>query len=257
MLFDNVESFKAASEALPENKGNIIYTSRNPEGYLSLPKGAYYEVSEMDEEESLQLLARARRLSETPHQEEGYAKSIVVELGHLPLAIDQAGAYMFTRLCGAQDYLQRFNRKRAELMQNQSYERASSHDQAVYATWDVSYTALEQAREIETDSEQRKAAQAAVHIQGIFAMLHREDIMKEIFRRAAESGKFQQDLSKTIEQGQVQHHAELAAMLLPLDVDEIWDSELFERGVRELLKLSLVRRDDLGTAFYMHPLVHF
>ncbi|KAF4546132.1 putative kinesin, partial [Lasiodiplodia theobromae] len=258
LLFDNVEDFKLASEALPRHNGNVIYTSRNPEGYFSLPEGAHHEVGEMDEVEALQLLSSARRLRKPVHrEEEEHTKKLVVELGYLPLAIDQAGAYMATRSCSAQDYLRRFDRKRVELMQKQSYQRASSHDQAVYATWDVSYATLEQVRDNETDVEQRKVAQAAIHIQGVFAMLHRENIMKEIFRRAAELGKFQEDLGETVEQGQAQHLAEFATILLPLDEEGIWDPKLFECGLRELLKLSLVRRDDLGTAFYIHPLVHF
>ncbi len=71
------------------------------------------------------------------------AAKIVAELGHLALAVDQAGAYIARGECRVFDFLDTFERHRASLLSVDAYNRASPYKRAVYATWELSYSAIE------------------------------------------------------------------------------------------------------------------
>ncbi|KAJ6564841.1 hypothetical protein B0H19DRAFT_1286501, partial [Mycena capillaripes] len=103
------------------NHGNIIITSRNPElpGY----GGSYSFVTDMDEDEAVAVLLQSARCNISPANK-GIASEIVKDLGYLPLAIVQAGAFILKS--GALDsYLDLYTKNRAQLL---SEKPAQSHD---------------------------------------------------------------------------------------------------------------------------------
>ena len=74
------------------------------------------EVCEMGEEEALSLLSNSARLHDTSE----LAKQLVSYLGGIPLAIDQAGAYIMTCKCPLDDYLKLYTKNQDKLMSNPS-----------------------------------------------------------------------------------------------------------------------------------------
>ena len=125
----------------------LFYTGTNKEHGLNLIEGACCPVNEMEKDEAVTLLARSARLGELPEEAARLARSIVAELGYLALAIDQAGALLFTGVCHLDYFLAIFRNYRKDLMENPSYKAASKSDQAVYTTWDISYGRIDRQAE--------------------------------------------------------------------------------------------------------------
>jgi len=82
--------------------GNILITSRN-EMLLRATSHNSLAVDEMEEEEAVSLLLKSGNLDPSTARDD--AKMIVNALGCVPLAIDQAGAYIHTCQCSPDHYL--------------------------------------------------------------------------------------------------------------------------------------------------------
>src|SRR5260370_11181848 len=75
---------------------------------------------------------------------------IVSELGGLPLARDQAGAYIEETNCGLSGYLNLYRTRRKDLLQRRSKLR-TDHPQPVGTTWSLSFQKVEQANPAAAD----------------------------------------------------------------------------------------------------------
>ena len=97
MVFDNADLLSPAElEAYlpPGRRGNILITSCNSAmRTLTSPENSL-EVTEMEENDAIELLLRASCLDLSSKEFQAEASKIVKELCCLPLAIDQAGAYI-------------------------------------------------------------------------------------------------------------------------------------------------------------------
>src|SRR6202035_4253607 len=99
------------------------------------------------------------------------SKAIVTELCFLPVAVDQAGAAIACGLCDMENYLEVYSECRQTLMAHPSFEGASNYGRAVYATWEMSFLALE-AKAAKGKSEvHAQAAKNAIAILQTFAFL--------------------------------------------------------------------------------------
>lgn len=99
VIMDNVEDIDLVKQFLPPtHHGSFLFTTRMQAlGALASP----LEMQPMTVEEGIRfLLRRVRRLDPTvpleqvASEDEAYAREIVVTMGGLPLALDQAGAYI-------------------------------------------------------------------------------------------------------------------------------------------------------------------
>ena len=254
---DNAGDPDVMRDYLPQgSRGNVIYTSKNEEHALSLAEGACCPVNEMEEDEAVTLLKRSARRDELSEEDARLARSIVAELGHLALAINQAGALVFMGVCNLDDFLGTFRNHRKELMEKPSYKAASKSEQAVYTTWDISYVRIhEQAQIIEGDLGAAKEAENAIQILNLFAQLHNENIMEEIFKKAAENWAEGDRKNKLAVESETR--AAVPLQLLRCDQDGRWDHLPFRQGVRLLFSLSLIRQDEPRRYYSMHRLVHF
>ena len=136
------------------------------------------EITEMEEADTIILLLRASDLDSLPEHVKA-AKGIVDELGCIPLAIDQAGAYIEAGRCDINEYLRRFFMHRQTLMSDATFKGASGYNQTVYGTWDLSFKEIEKRGKSTTGNAQ--AAQAAILILQICAFYHHSNISKDIF----------------------------------------------------------------------------
>ena len=257
LVMDNADDPDVLPDFLPPGtRGNIIYTSKNKEHGLKLAEDACCPVNEMEADEAVTLLVRSARLDELSDKAAQLARSIVNELGYLALAIDQAGALLYTGVCHLDDFLAMFRNHRKDLMEKPSYKAASKSYQAVYTTWDLSYSRIDRRAQItEGDLGAAKQAENAIQTLNLFAQLHNEKIMEEIFKNAAEH--WAEEAKNNESDAESESRATIPLQLLRCDPEGRWDPLPFRQGVRLLLSFSLIRQDKSRKYYSMHRLVHF
>ena len=122
----------------PGNRGNILITSRNRSMGRVISFENIIEINEMEETDAITLLLKASCLDASAENIE-VARSIVTELGCMPLAVDQAGAYIEAGRCSIDKYLRQHTLHCETLMSDATFRGASSYDRTVYGTWDLSF----------------------------------------------------------------------------------------------------------------------
>src|ERR1700722_594356 len=98
--------------------------------------------------------------------------TIEQELGHLVLAVVQAGAYISRTKCGLRRYLKMYQERRGELFEDYKspVQKTNDHLWTVYTTWVINFEQL---------------GQQATTVLKICAFLHHNGISEVIFRKAA------------------------------------------------------------------------
>ena len=117
----------------PGNGGNILITSRNV-GLRRITETSL-KVLNMAEEEAASLLLKSASLNNRSDHDSNLARKLASELDGIPLALDQAGAYMLTSQFGIPDYLELYTTHKHELMSNPGFKGASEYDRTTYGTW--------------------------------------------------------------------------------------------------------------------------
>ena len=247
MIYDNADGGYQVVEKFipPGNGGNILMTSKNFE-LMRITKDSV-EVCEMGEEEALSLLSNSARLHDTSE----LAKQLVSYLGGIPLAIDQAGAYIMTCKCPLDDYLKLYTKNQDKLMSNPSFEGASGYGSSTYGTWEISMKEIE-VRDSNKMKYKVRAAQSAITLYKIFAFLHRENIPEEMFRNAACNYK-KRNIKKEKWLGLPLSVTILDSKTLFLDGKGEWDEISFQEGIQVLQSFALIRSS--GKMYSIHPLV--
>ncbi len=106
----------------------MIITSRNP-NWSSLAQVIPVEV--FIRKESIQFLLRR-----TGYSDAGRAGKLAEALGDLPLALEQAGAYIEETAISFDDYLSLFSEEKAKLL---ARGKPASYPDSVATTWDISF----------------------------------------------------------------------------------------------------------------------
>src|ERR1700759_3118572 len=168
----------------PGNKGNILITSRNKVfGRLTTNENSL-EVGQMGEEEAISLLWKSSMLGSRFDQDK--AKRIVAALGSIPLAVDQAGAYILSCGCSLDTYLELYLKQRERLMSGPKFKGASDYGYSTYGTWEISMHEIER-KATNNSGWQQRAAQSALMLFRIFAFFHHEGISEDILRVAGQN----------------------------------------------------------------------
>ena len=208
----------------------------------------------MEENDAISLLLKAACLDESQEDIQAEASKIVNELFCIPLAIDQAGAFIAFGGTDIRDYLDEYSRYRGRLLSYPAYKGASTYNRTVYGTWELSLKEIQQ-RVNSDDSQRADAAKSAMLLLAMFAFLHFDGITEEIFSHTAtqeheKNGDNQQRSALPLASSMIDHK------LLQLDDTRKWDSFLFKEGVRVLLSFSLIRLVSSKGVYGMHPLIH-
>ncbi|KAJ7194276.1 hypothetical protein GGX14DRAFT_679055 [Mycena pura] len=232
LLFDNADDTNLGlNDFFPQCKhGNIIITTRNPELRVY---GAHSHVSNMEEEEAVQLLLMSAAQVHTPPNDT-YAQNIVKELCCFPLAIIQAGAY----IAKSQDlagYLGLYDDNRAQLLSKKLVQSHDKYAWTVYTTWQLSFERL---------------GPVAQEFLMLCSHLHHEGISEDIFKSASVYVCTKQWPS---EPDLVVCKKFLAQFY---GLDSRWSSMKFRDVVTEILSFSLMDFNPERQVLSMHPLVH-
>ena len=232
------------------NGGNIMITSRNLE-LMRITENSM-EVLEMGEEEALSLLSKSAGLNCESENIQTMAKQLISKLGGIPLAIDQAGAYMLTCKCPLDDYLKLYAKNHDQLMSNPLFKGASDYGSCTYGTWEISMKEIEE-RAAQKRGHKAIAAKSAITIYQLIAFLHHENIPEELFKNAAENYK-KRNIDEEVEVGLPLSITMLNPKVLFLDEKGEWNKIQFQLGIQVLLSFSLIKCS--GKLYSVHPLVH-
>jgi tetratricopeptide (TPR) repeat protein/transcriptional regulator with XRE-family HTH domain len=222
LILDNVEVLAMVNDFLPPGgKGHILLTTR------AQATGAIaqrIELEQMESEEGALFLLRRAKLIPADAQLEAAsaadsrrAKEIVEMMGGLPLALDQAAAYIEETECGLEGYLERYLTRHRDLLRLRG-NLAVEHPEPVATTWSLSFEKVEQANP------------AAADLLRLCAFLHPDAIPEEIISEGA---------------------AELGSVLESVATD-VWE---LDAAIQELRKYSLIRRDPKARLLNIHRLV--
>jgi DNA-binding SARP family transcriptional activator len=175
LIFDDAGDPADLADSWPEPpNGTIIVTSMNP-GWQRLAD--VMELGVLSADESLELLTKLHHAASGP-----VAPRIAHALGHLPLALAQAAAYMEQTGLGAEQYLLLFLRRRGQLL-----ERGVPDDHAgtIAATWRLASAQLS------------TACPAATELIAVCAFLAPANIPLDLFR--AGPGELPAELRAAVE----------------------------------------------------------
>ncbi|KAF8328490.1 P-loop containing nucleoside triphosphate hydrolase protein [Amanita rubescens] len=249
IIFDNADGhYKVVEKFVPPgNQGNILITSRN--GELKRLALDSENVADMPEDEAVSMLLKSAMLDGTSEDIKNAARKVVSELGGIPLALDQAGAYMQKCGCGIDGYLDLYRKKKHKLMSRKEFQGASGYGRSTYGTWDISLQQIK-AMAIKDYGEEAEAAQNAIRLLKIFAFLNHENIPEEVFQNAAENY-----MNSSINKGNSDFPLTLLDhQTLFLGEDGEWDRMQFLDGIKVLLSFSLI--SILNHFYSMHLLVN-
>ncbi|KAA0935953.1 tetratricopeptide repeat protein [Streptomyces apricus] len=136
LVFDNAEDPRTVRKYFPnDGPGSIVVTSRNSQ--WSTDFGSL-EVDVFAREESVALLRRR-----SPNLPDDAVDHLAAALGDLPLAVEQAAAWLAETGMPVQQYLEAYEGNFTELMQS---EPPNDYNRSVAAAWNVSLGRLRETR---------------------------------------------------------------------------------------------------------------
>lgn len=179
LIWDNLEDLELPSRMLPPSRqGTLLFTTRRQAlGTLA----RRIDLLPMEHEEAILLLLRRAKVLELESTDEQVqrqaasrpdeytaASDLVTTLGGLPLALDQAGAYLEETGCSLGDYLRRFEKQQTSLLERRGGP-GGDHPHSVTTTFRLSQERVEQ------------ELTAASDLLRVCAFLHAEAIPEELF----------------------------------------------------------------------------
>ena len=172
LVLDNVEDSDLLQMLLPAARQGacLLTTRRRALG----PLVELLEVPPMTSEEGISLLQRRARgkTASEPASVPAAAVTLVNVLEGLPLALDQAGAYLEETGCGIERYLQRFHAQRKHILAHRG-THGGAHPDSVATTLLLAVEQIEQ------------KYPAAADLLRVCAFLHPEAIPEELFSAGA------------------------------------------------------------------------
>ncbi|MGW5106128.1 tetratricopeptide repeat protein [Nocardia sp. NPDC004123] len=153
LVLDNVENHSDIADILARaHGGRIVITSRRATGWQTA--ATIVRIDVLDPAESVALLVDTMN-AEGPRESDG-ASELCAALGHLPLAIDQAGAYLAQNpLLTPHDYLTMLARYPAEMFQDSA--EVLDPERTIARIWQVTLDRVTTAHPAAIDILQRLA----------------------------------------------------------------------------------------------------
>ncbi len=149
LIFDNADDLTLAEEYLPANEnGHLLLTTRRQSpGKLT----DSIDIDTMDKDEGTLLILRRAKLLATDAplahakpEDRTQAERIVAVMDGLPLALDQAAAYIEETRCALTAFLDAYQDARADLLRRRG-RTSKDHPLPVATTWKLSFERVQQA----------------------------------------------------------------------------------------------------------------
>lgn len=229
LIWDNLDDLTLLDRFLPASRQGAILITTRCQAIGTLAWGL--DLLPMEHEEGRIFLLRRAKVLEPEATEEhvcqfarqkpeqyAVAARLVTTMGGLPLALDQAGAYIEETGCSLADYLHRYEQQHIQLLDRRGGLEGRNHPLSAVATFRVAIERIER--------EQR----AAADLLRVCALLHAEAIPEELF---VEGARYL--------------GPELKSMAI--------NPEHFDRAVAVLRSFSLVQRQNETRTLSLHRLV--
>ena len=224
LVLDNIEDLHLLPSFVPDHRqGAVLLTTRRQ---VTEPVAQALELEVLPEEDAiLFLLKRTKVLAldaslQEASQDEREAASVITRLlGNLPLALDQAGAYILEITCGFAEYAALFRTHREHLLQRRIGESTpTDHPDSITTTFELNFQQVQQ------------QSSAAAHLLRMAAFLSPDAIPEELF---TDSLSF------------------LDPILAPVAADPL----RFNHALEVLRAYSLIRRNSTSKTLSLHRLV--
>lgn len=221
MIFDDADDLAVAKEFFPngENGRLIITTRMQATSAIAKP----VEVGSLSQDEAAVLLLRRAKLYAAGDDiglvapsDYAAARRIASETDGLPLALEQAGAYIEETGCGLEAYVSLWSSHRVKLLAQRS-SSSLRNSESVTGTWLLSLNEL------------AKSQPASVELLRLLAFLHPDSVPEDV-----------------LSQGSGLVGEKLAAV--------VGDAWRLNEAIRETIKYSLIRRDPKSKALRLHRL---
>src|ERR1019366_6873628 len=179
LIFDNMDTPAIAEPFMPQiGQGHILFTTRaHSFGEIA----QRLDIRKMEPETGALLLLRRANillpkisLDNATLEDRGTALEISQKLDGLPLALDQAGAYIKETPCSLSEYLSRYQIRHQELLQIRGNEIQDYYPATVATTWSLSFEKVYQINP------------AAAELLNLCAFLAPDAIPEEIFTIGAD-----------------------------------------------------------------------
>ena len=185
LIWDNVEDLELLQHQLPWTRQSAVLVTTRHQALGTLARGM--DLAPMGREEGMLFVLRRAKVLEpeasiermyqlavTIPTEYAAAEKLVQAMGGVPLAIDQAGAYIEETGCSVSTYLQRYEQQRARLLDRRG-ALGGDHPLSVTATFLLASKRIER---------EQGAAADLLHV---CVLLHAEAIPEELFVAGAPS----------------------------------------------------------------------
>ena len=177
MILANADELTLLPEFLPAPlRGHLLLTTRAQ----ALGRLAYHiEVHALGQDEAALLVLRRAgllafdtALAQAERADQRAAEDLSLQLGGLPLALDQAGAYLEETGCSLQHYLNLYKSHRADLLRRRG-GLILDHPDSVVTTLSLSFASVEQQSALAAD------------VLRVCSLLHPDAIPEELFLQGA------------------------------------------------------------------------
>jgi tetratricopeptide (TPR) repeat protein len=172
LVLDNADEPSAVEPFVPlDPRGHILITTR-ADNLDQLNVGDLIELSVLPPDEAVEFLLKRARRKEVDPQERSAAEELARELGGLPLALEQASAYIAVHKVRFRDYLDEYRTLQLQLLEEQG-PVAGAYRKTVRTTWRKSIDAV------------RKTSPAAADLLSATAFLGPDRIPDELIIKGA------------------------------------------------------------------------
>lgn len=221
LVFDDAASSDLLKSFYPRGGGGRVLLTSRESVFDALGIAQATPVDALPPDEAVQFLLRRSGRESTTKAEEAAAAELAGELGFLPLALEQAAAYILAQQSEFQNYLKAYRLRRHALL-NKSRPKLGDYPETVATTWDINFRRVQD------------CSPASAELLRACAFLSPDDIPLEAFVL-----------------GRLQWGDTLAEALAEADEDPLVIDELLE----PLARYSLIRRDTSGRRLSLHKLV--
>lgn len=226
MVFDNFDQPKAFKDSgihkyFPPTgvTGKIIVTSRNHDCERL---GVAVRLTQMTEEESLELLLMQSK-NERNGENLTAGKEIVMKLGYLPLAVDQAAAYISARKIPLSQFIKHYNERKEVVLKTtpslwEYRKKLSDHEAetslSVFTTFELSFQYI---------GHRKKERRIIEHVLTLSAFINAGNVSEKLFHTY------------------IHHASRLPCWIRHFLRKGEWDHYIFEDALAELSSLSLLQ----------------
>ncbi len=224
LILDNIENLNLVQQFIPDDrKGAVLLTTRRQ---VTEPMAQALELELLPESDAILFLLKRTKVLEvnmsledaSEHDIEA-ARAVTNLLGNLPLALDQAGAYILETPSSIAEYLTLFQIYQGQLLQRRIGENIPiDHPESVTATFTLNFQQV------------RRRSNDSAELLQLCAFLIPDAIPEEIF---------------------ITGSSVLGPVLAPI----VTDALLFNQALEVLHTYSLIRRDPKEKTLSIHRLV--